>query len=71
MFDEMNLPPYSDKVKYYANFIIVRSLIASLTSEQRKTFDSNLELTLRLLEQDSNMDPELIKEIKGAVMFMS
>lgn len=71
MFNEIGLPPYSDEVKYYSNFIIVRSLIASLTSEQRKSFDSNLELTLRFLEQDTNMDAELFNKIKSAVMFNS
>lgn len=71
MFDEIGLPPYSDEVKYYSNFIIVRSLISSLTSEQRKIFDSNLALTLKYLEEDSTMDPELLNQIKGAVMFKS
>jgi hypothetical protein len=71
MFENLYLPPYSSDAKYYSHDIILRSLIAALTPEQRKAFDLHLELTLKYLENDSPMDPELFSEIKGAVMFKS
>ncbi|MBW5843085.1 hypothetical protein H0I54_14840 [Yersinia kristensenii] len=71
MFKNFNLPPYSHEVKYYSHNIILRSLISVLTPEQRKGFDEHLALTLQYLENDSNIDPELLNQIKGAVMFKS
>lgn len=71
MFKNLPLPPYSSDVKYYSHDIILRTLIATLTPEQRRKFDECLTLTLQNLENDSNMDPELLSQIKGAVMFKS
>jgi len=71
MSQDFQLPPYSHDVRHYSDFIILRALVAVLTPEQRKSFDANLHFTLKFLEEDSNIDPEILSQIKGAVMFKS
>ena len=71
MPQDFQLPPYSDDVRRYSDSIILRALIAVLTPEQRKSFDDNLSFALKYLEEDSNIDPETLSQIKGAVMLKS
>lgn len=71
MTENFYLPPYSRDVKYYSDSMILRSLVAVLSPEQRKAFDQHLALTLKYLGEDPAIEPELLNQIKGAVMFKS
>lgn len=68
---EQHEPPFALDVRVNSYDVIIRSLIAVLTPEQRKKFDTILTITLRNLSTEQSLDPDKVSQISSAVRFMN